>query len=267
MARNRTRFTPAFSLAGEILESRLVLSASGVAQGAVEVAAQTVHKAATETTLAVEAGTLGQPITFTATVRAPASSGSPSGTVEIVDHGSVLQTLTLSPSSTSGKFSYSEASFTLTPQPGGPAYFFGKHAVSAEFTPSGGFSKSVASKTFTVSQPQYTTLADGVKVATIVPGSGPAIQSGQTANVFYTGYLAKNGKIFDDSINDGGTPLNFTLGAGQVIPGFDAGTAGMQVGETRLILIPSAEGYGASANGPIPANSTLLFVQTLESIS
>lgn len=41
----------------------------------------------------------------------------------------------------------------------------------------------------------------------------------------------------------------------------------MQVGETRIVLIPPAEGYGATANGPIPANSTLIFVLTLESIS
>ena len=85
--------------------------------------------------------------------------------------------------------------------------------------------------------------------------------------MLYTGYLAKNGQIFDDSINHGGTPFSFTLGAGQVIPGFDAGTVGMQVGETRIVLIPPAEGYGATANGPIPGNSTLVFVLTLESIS
>ena len=127
--------------------------------------------------------------------------------------------------------------------------------------------KSSAKKIFQVSEPAYTTLSGGVKVATIAQGSGPAIQSGQTAGVLYTGYLAKTGDIFDDSINHGGTPLGFTLGSGQVIPGFDAGTVGMQVGETRIIVIPPSEGYGATANGPIPANSTLIFVLTLESIS
>ncbi len=98
-------------------------------------------------------------------------------------------------------------------------------------------------------------------------GSGAEIQSGQTANVLYTGYLAKNGHIFDDSINDGGTPISFTLGAGRVIPGFDEGTVGMQVGESRIVLIPPAEGYGRTPSGTIPANSTLIFVLTLESIS
>ena len=147
------------------------------------------------------------------------------------------------------------------------AYFFGKHSVSAEFVPSGTFMKSRGNKTFTVSKPAYTALAGGVKIATIVQGSGPGIQSGQTASVLYTGYLSKNGHIFDDSVDDGGTPFSFTLGAGQVIPGFDEGTVGMQVGETRIVMIPPAEGYGATANGPIPGNSTLIFVLTLESIS
>ena len=118
-----------------------------------------------------------------------------------------------------------------------------------------------------MSQPAYTTLAGGVKVATVAPGSGSEIQPGQTANVLYTGYLAKNGQIFDDSSDHGGAPLSFTVGAGEVVPGFDEGTAGMKVGETRIISIPPAEGYGSTANGPIPANSTLIFVVTLESIS
>ena len=202
------------------------------------------------------------------TVRAAAALGSPEGTVNITDHGSVIQTLTLSPTtSTNAKYAFSEASVTLTPQPGGGAYFFGKHALGATFVPSGAFMKSTGRTTFTVSQASYTSLANGVQIATIVPGSGPQIQSGQTANVLYTGYLAKNGKIFDDSLSHGGTPLSFPLGQQAVIPGFDAGTVGMQVGETRIISIPPAEGYGKAANGPIPGNSKLVFVVTLESIS
>jgi FKBP-type peptidyl-prolyl cis-trans isomerase len=126
---------------------------------------------------------------------------------------------------------------------------------------------SQGSKIFTVNKPAYTTLAGGVKIATIAQGTGAQIQSGQTATLFYTGYLAKGGHIFDDSINDGGAPFRFTLGSGEVIPGFDLGTAGMQVGETRIVMIPPAEGYGPKDNGPIPANSTLIFVLTLESIS
>lgn len=257
---------PGASFAEEVLESRVVLSRAGAV--AAEVAAHAAGGAATKTTLAVVAGTLGQPMTITATVRASASAGAPSGTVAIVDHGSVLGTLPLSPTaSTNARYAYGQVTATLSQPPGDSAYYFGRHQLSAVFIPTGAYSGSTGNGAFTVGQPAYTTLAGGVKVATIAPGSGPQIQAGQTASVLYTGYLAKNGQIFDDSVKDGGAPFRFTLGAGQVVPGFDAGTAGMKVGETRVILIPPAEGYGATANGPIPANSTLIFVVTLGSIS
>ena len=219
-------------------------------------AAQGARKAATHTTLEVSTGTIGQPIHIDVTVRAAASAGAPQGTVNLVDHGTVIATLTLTPTASSGRSATSEATATLSQPPGGSAYDFGRHPLSAVFVPSGSFTKSSANKAFVVSQPSYTALADGVKVATVMAGSGAAIQSGQTAEVLYTGYLAKNGKIFDESAYHGGTPLGFTVGAGQVITGFDEGTVGMQVGETRAILIPAAEGYGSSANGSIPANST-----------
>ncbi len=85
--------------------------------------------------------------------------------------------------------------------------------------------------------------------------------------MLYTGYLAKNGHIFDDSLDHGGAPFSFTVGVGEVIPGFDEGTVGMEVGESRIVMIPPAEGYGATPTGSIPPNSTLIFVLTLESIS
>jgi FKBP-type peptidyl-prolyl cis-trans isomerase FkpA len=273
MNRKRSRFVPAVSSALETLESRVVLSgigATALQQAAAEVGGRTTPKAATATTLAVSGGTLGQPITFNVTVRAPAAQGAPTGMVNITSHGTLIQSVTLAPTiSTNPRFAYSTATYTLTPQPGGSAEYFGKHAFSAAFVPDGAFTRSVGSKNFNVVQPTYTTLSDGVKIATIVPGTGTGtgIQTGQTANVMYTGYLAKNGQIFDDSVNDGGTPFSYSVGAGQVIPGFDAGTVGMQVGETRIIEIPAAEGYGATPNGSIPANSTLIFVLTLESIS
>jgi hypothetical protein len=264
----RSRFAPAFSLSDETLEQRVVLSGATLAHGAAEVAAQSLKAAATQTTLAISAGTLGQPITFNVAVHAGAAAGSPRGTVELIDHGTVIHTLTLAPgSATTGRSAVSTATYTMAPQPGGSAYYFGKHSISAEFIPSGTFARSQATKRFTVSDPAYTTLAGGVQVATIAQGSGPAIQPGQTAGVLYTGYLAKNGQIFDDSSSHGGTPFSFTVGAGQVIPGFDAAVAGMKAGETRIVVIPSAEGYGSTPAGSIPANSTLVFVLTLESIS
>jgi hypothetical protein len=273
MNRKRARFAPALSVVDGALERRLVLSGGILHPQAAAVAAHAVRMAATRTTLDVSAGTLGQPITFSVTVRAPAAAVAPQGTVNIVDHGQVIQTLTLSPTvaaaatGTSARTALSSATAALTPQPGGSGYFFGRHVVSAVFVPGGAFAKSSAGKTFTVSPPAYTTLSGGVQVATIAHGTGPAIQSGQTANVLYTGYLASNGQIFDDSSSHGGAPFGFTLGAGQVIPGFDAGVAGMQAGETRIVVIPPARGYGATATGSIPANSTLIFVLTLKSIS
>ncbi len=263
----------------EILENRTLLCGTVATAGpgaalksdersaAVETANVAKH-AATKTTLAATTGTLGQPITFTITVRTAAAAESPTGTVSIIDRGNVLRTVTLSPAtSTDSRYAISQASYTLNQQPGASAYYIGKHPFSATFVPSGAFAKSSGHDIATVSKPTYTPLSDGVEIATILPGSGPGIATGQTATVLYTGYLAKNGKIFDDSVNDGDTPFNFTLGAGSVIAGFDEGTAGMQVGESRLILIPPAEGYGSKANGTIPGKSTLLFEITLESIS
>jgi hypothetical protein len=277
MKTRRSRRAPAVSVVIETVESRILLSgivpafdsARAVHQSAVVVAATTGKKAKTETTLAVSAGTLGQPITFNVTVRAAAAAGSPEGTVNIIDHGQVIQTLTLSPTtSMNAKFALSDATFTLIQQPGGSTYFFGKHPLKATFIPGGAFSKSTGEKTFTVSKPAYTALPGGIKIATAVPGAGAGIQPGQTANVLYTGYLASKGRVFDDSIDHGGTPFSFTVGAETVITGFDEGTVGMQVGETRIVLIPPAEGYGATGNPPtIPRNATLIFVLTLESIS
>lgn len=269
MNKRRHRFSPADSFFQETLESRVVLSVSTVHPATAEVAGRAAHHESTTTTLAIHGGTLGQPTTFNVTVRAAAALGSPQGTVNLVDHGTgtTVATLSLTPTTShNARSAYSTASYTLTPQPGGDAYFFGRHSITAQFVPNGSFTASSMTKNFTVAQPHYTTIANGVKIATIANGQGPAIQSGQNAKVLYTGYLAKTGSIFDESLRHGGTPLGFKVGAGQMIPGFDAGTVGMQVGETRIIEIPASQGYGSAANGPIPANSTLIFVVTLKSI-
>jgi len=67
------------------------------------------------------------------------------------------------------------------------------------------------------------------------------VKSGDTVKVHYTGTF-DNGEVFDTS--EGAEPLVFTIGAGQVIPGFDAALLGMQLGETKKIVIPPDEAYG-----------------------
>ncbi|MGH7653637.1 MAG: FKBP-type peptidyl-prolyl cis-trans isomerase [Gemmatimonadaceae bacterium] len=108
-----------------------------------------------------------------------------------------------------------------------------------------------------------TRTSDGVYYQDSPAGTGasPVPQAQVTVN--YTGYLT-NGSVFDTSV--GKTPFKFTFGVGQVIAGWDEGLLGMKVGGTRTLVIPPSLGYGANANGPIPANSILVFTVTLVSV-
>jgi FKBP-type peptidyl-prolyl cis-trans isomerase len=82
--------------------------------------------------------------------------------------------------------------------------------------------------------------------------------------VNYTGWL-EDGTKFDSSIDRGQT-FDFTIGAGNVIVGWDEGVAGMRVNGARLLVIPPSLGYGSTANNSIPANSTLIFEVQLVAI-
>jgi FKBP-type peptidyl-prolyl cis-trans isomerase FkpA len=102
-------------------------------------------------------------------------------------------------------------------------------------------------------------------VRELKPGAGPAIQHGSTAVVHYTGWLQEPGAADDkgrkfDSSRDRNEPFDFSLGAGEVIRGWDEGVLGMKVGEQRRLVIPPSKGYGArGAGGVIPPNATLIF--------
>ncbi len=96
-------------------------------------------------------------------------------------------------------------------------------------------------------------------------GTGTEAVSGHDVSVHYTGWLYDpkapdhKGRKFDSS-RDRGQPFQFTLGAGQVIQGWDQGVAGMKVGGQRTLIIPPQLGYGArGAGGVIPPNATLVF--------
>ena len=104
-----------------------------------------------------------------------------------------------------------------------------------------------------VSSPAMLTKTD------IVVGTGATLASGATATVTYTGWLYNasaadfKGKHFDAGI------LTFVVGRGSPMTGLDQGVIGMKVGGTRVLLIPSAQAYGASGTTGIPANSGLVF--------
>ena len=92
----------------------------------------------------------------------------------------------------------------------------------------------------------------------IIVGQGAEAVKHSIITVNYTGWL-EDGTKFDSSLNPGREPLRFTLGAGQMIQGFDQGIVGMKVGGKRKLTIPPNLGYGSQDKGIIPPNSTLIF--------
>jgi FKBP-type peptidyl-prolyl cis-trans isomerase len=105
-------------------------------------------------------------------------------------------------------------------------------------------------------------LPSGLKYTDTNVGTGAEATKGHKVSVHYTGWLYNNGQKgakFDSSL-DRGQPFAFSLGAGQVIRGWDEGVAGMKVGGKRTLIIPPDLGYGArGAGGAIPPNATLMF--------
>ena len=109
-----------------------------------------------------------------------------------------------------------------------------------------------------------------LQIVDSVAGTGAEARPGRTVRVHYTGWLYdaskddKRGTKFDSSKDS--QPFDFSLGAKEVIPGWDEGVAGMKVGGKRVLTIPPAMGYGARGAGDvIPPNATLVFeVELLE---
>jgi hypothetical protein len=121
----------------------------------------------------------------------------------------------------------------------------------------------------TPTSPKPTMENTNLKITTTQEGSGPAIVNGQTASMLYTGTL-ENGQKFDSNIDPAFNhvePFEFTLGAGQVIKGWDLGVLGMKAGEKRTLVIPGDLAYGSrGVPGVIPPGATLTFTIELKAI-
>ncbi|TWI66153.1 FKBP-type peptidyl-prolyl cis-trans isomerase FkpA [Pseudoduganella lurida] len=106
--------------------------------------------------------------------------------------------------------------------------------------------------------------AEKLIINEVKAGTGREATTGSKVFVHYTGWLyrplarAQHGRQFDSS-RTRGEPIDFQLGAGQVIKGWDQGVTGMKVGGKRTLIIPAELAYGARAQPGIPANSALIF--------
>ncbi|MBP9751583.1 MAG: FKBP-type peptidyl-prolyl cis-trans isomerase [Candidatus Moranbacteria bacterium] len=109
-------------------------------------------------------------------------------------------------------------------------------------------------------------MEEKLKIEVVKEGEGDRkTRAGDTISVHYTGTLL-DGTKFDSSL-DAGKPLDFQLGAGRVIKGWDQGLLDMKVGEKRKLTIPASLGYGArGAGAAIPPNATLVFETELMGI-
>ena len=104
-------------------------------------------------------------------------------------------------------------------------------------------------------------------VTDITEGDGPEAAAGQTVSVHYVGVAHSTGEEFDASYNRG-EPLQFRLGVGQVIAGWDEGIVGMKEGGRRKLVIPAHKAYGdRGAGAVIKPGETLIFVVDLLGVS
>jgi peptidylprolyl isomerase len=102
-----------------------------------------------------------------------------------------------------------------------------------------------------------------LEITDLTEGSGAEATAGSTVSVHYVGVAHSTGEEFDASYNRG-APLDFRLGVGQVISGWDQGVEGMKVGGRRKLVIPPHLGYGdRGAGGVIKPGETLIFVVDL----
>jgi len=231
--------------------------------------------AATKTVLEVPSGTflMGQTATFTAIVSPVHSNNTPiTGDVEFFKGTRLLGTVPVGAAGT--------ATFSVENLFKGINTLHAKYeGVTGTFAPSTSTGKNIDIK-FGVppSVGQGTlvqsTTSDGLQITTVVPGvgqlsgtgaslttgTGTVISTGDQVVLEYTGYLA-SGKEFDSSLNPNRTAFVVTVGTTSLIQGFTEGLENMYVGETAVLKIPPAIGYGKTGSRPIiPRNATLYFI-------
>ena len=105
--------------------------------------------------------------------------------------------------------------------------------------------------------PDAITTPSGLKYVVVAEGTGETPAAGTMVKVHYTGKLL-DGTQFDSSV-ERGTPIDFPVGQGRVIKGWDEALLTMKKGEKRVLIIPASLGYGPSGRGPIPPNATMVF--------
>ena len=115
----------------------------------------------------------------------------------------------------------------------------------------------VVAEMWQVDSTLFKTTASGLKYAIISQGEGPAVEAGKVVTVNYSGYLM-DGTLFDSSV-ERDEPIQFVVGQGQVIPGWDEGFLLLKKGDKARFIIPPQLGYGEMQLEKIPANSTLIF--------
>ncbi len=132
-----------------------------------------------------------------------------------------------------------------------------KEAKGAAVTPKAGLPtvKMNSGKAATITMPK-TAAPTALINQPLVAGTGTKVASGQTIKVAYTGALWRDGKVFDSNA-DGFTTA---IGVGQVVPGWDKSLVGQAVGSRVLVVVPPADGYGASGRGEIKGTDTMVFV-------
>jgi peptidylprolyl isomerase len=168
-----------------------------------------------------------------------------------------------STTSTSTSISTSISTSTTTAQPATDAPTTASGAIApippSQQSPAGTFGKAPTVTVPAGAPPKELQSAD------LITGTGATAQDGDVLTVQYTLATYSSGKVVQSSWTS--QPFTFTLGLGDVIPGWDKGVVGMQAGGRRELIIPPALGYGGSSPGPgIAANDTLVFVIDLISI-